>query len=129
MKAPRWIVPVLVVLAAAGGIWGSRIFSAPSFVRDFSSPAGRPQTVRLTIQGLKCVDTAARLAGQLEEEPGVIRYAAYASRNEAQITYDGGLTNPEALRETIEGPVIVKETGEILFNQYEVLSIDGRKTR
>lgn len=129
MTATRWIVPALVVLAAAAGIGGARVFSAPSVTREFAASAERLHTVRFIVQGLKCVDTAERVASQLEDEPGVVRYAAYASRNEARVTYDAAVTGPEALREAIEGPVIIRRTGEILFNQFKVVSIDGRKIR
>jgi hypothetical protein len=145
MKVPRWIVPLLVLVAAAAGIGGARLFAAPSFTRDFGAseasvlpgasarpgtaarPAAsvHPETVRMTVRGLKCVDTARAVAGQLEGIPGILRYAAYASRNEAQITYDPERISSQAIAEAIEGPVFVPGTGEILFHQYEVLSIRG----
>jgi hypothetical protein len=127
MKASPWAVPALVILAAVGGIGGARLFAAPSVTRDFSASAGRPETVRFVVEGLKCVDTAERLASQLEGRPGVMRFVAYASRNEARISYDAAVTGPEALRVAMEGPVFIRDTGEILFNQYKVVSIDGRK--
>ena len=128
MRTPRWIVPLLVLIAAAAGIGGARLFAAPSYTIDFgpSEAIARPETVRMTVRGLKCVDTARTVAGQLEGVPGVLRYVAYASRNEAQVTYDPARIAPEAIAEAIEGPVFVPGTGEILFHQYEVLSIRGR---
>ncbi len=126
MKVSRWIVPCLVVLAAAIGIGGARLFAAPSFTRDFGATiAGRPETLRMTVRGLKCVDTARSVARQLEEVPGVLRYVAYASRNEAQVTYDPAVTGPDAIEKAIEGPIFVPETGEILFHTYEVISTRG----
>ncbi len=126
MKVSRWIVPCLVVLAAAIGVGGARLFAAPSFTRDFGTAiAGRPETVRMTVRGLKCVDTARSVARQLEGVPGVLRYVAYASRNEAQVTYDPAVASPAAIEEAIEGPVFVQETGEVLFHTYEVISTRG----
>ena len=75
------------------------------------------------------MDTARALGGQLEAEPGVLRYVAYASRNEAQVTYDSAATDPAAIRAAIEGPVVDAEDGEIVFDQFEVLTIDGRWMR
>ncbi len=126
MRAPRWIVPVLIVVMAAAGLVGARLFAAPSHVQDFSTGSSgmRPETVRMVVRGLRCVDTAKGVARQLEEVPGVIRYVAYASRNEARVTYDAAATTPEAIREAIEGPAVNQETGEILFHLYEVVSID-----
>lgn len=129
MRISGWAVPVLVALAALLGIGGARWFSAPSYTRDFGAPAGRPEAIRLVVRGLRCVDTARTLGGQLEEEPGIVRVVAYASRNEAQVTYDPAVTGPEAIRAAIEGPVVDEETGEIVFHAFEVVSVDGRAMR
>ncbi len=131
MKVSGWIVPILVLAAAGAGIGGARLFAAPSYSIDFatSAPAGRPETARLVIRGLRCVDTARTAARQLEETPGVFRFVAYASRNEAQVTYDAAAVDPAALAEAIEGPVFDDQTGQILFHQFEVVSINGNKIR
>lgn len=131
MKVSGWMVPLLVLAAAGAGIGGARLFAAPSYAVDFAaaSPAVRPETARLVIRGLRCVDTARTVAGQLEEVPGVLRFVAYASRNEAQVTFDAAVLDPTALTEAIEGPVFEEQTGRILFHQYEVVSIDGNKIR
>lgn len=130
MKVSGWVVPALVALAALAGIGGARLLAAPSYERDYAAiGSGRPVTVRMVVRGLRCVDTARTLGGQLEAEPGVLRYVAYASRNEAQVTYDGAATDPAAIRAAIEGPVVDAENGEIVFDQFEVLTIDGRRMR
>ena len=130
MRVSRWLVPLLVALAAAAGIWGARLFAAPSYAQEYAAAsAHRPETVQFIVRGLKCVDTARTVARQLEETPGVLRFVAYASRNEAQVTYDASLTDPQILKDAIEGPIFSDLSGEILFNQYEVLSIDGNKIR
>lgn len=131
MKVPRLVIPLLVLAAACAGIGAARLFAAPSFVVDLAVPApgSRAETVRLVVRGLRCVDTARTVARQIEETPGVLRFVAYASRNEAQVTYDPAVVDPAALVEAIEGPVIDEEAGQILFHQYEVVSIDGGKIR
>jgi hypothetical protein len=126
MRVPLWMVPVLVMLAAVLGIGGARLFAAPSFTRDYAPAAGaRVETVRLLVRGLQCVDTARQLAGQLAGQPGVLRCVAYASRQEAQVTYDAAVTGPQALRAAIEGPVVDEASGQIRFHQFEVVSLDG----
>lgn len=126
MKLTPWVVPLLVVLAAAGGIVGARYLAAPSFARDYAPAAGaRVATARFVVRGLKCVGTAQRLAGQFADEPGVLRCEAFASRHEARVTYDAAVTGPEALRAAIEGPSVDEASGEVRFHQFEVLSLDG----
>jgi len=130
MRVSPWVVPVLVVLAAVLGIGGARFLAAPSFTRDYPAAGdARIETVRFVIRGLKCVDTAKQVAGQFADEPGVLRCVAYASRNEAQVTYDAAVTSPQALRAAIEGPVVDEASGQIRFHQFEVRSIDGAEVR
>lgn len=130
MRISGWVVPLLVALAALLGIGGARRLAAPSYSRDFAAvPSGRTETARLVVRGLKCTDTARRLGEQLAAEPGILRYVAYASRNEAQVTYDGAVTGPPAIRAAIEVPVVDAASGEIDFQAFEVVSIDGRGTR
>jgi hypothetical protein len=130
MKVSAWIVPVLVTLAAVLGIGGARFLAAPSFTRDYAAVGGaRVETVRFIVRGLKCVDTARQVAGQFADEPGVLRYVAYASRHEAQVTYDAAVTSPQALRAAIEGPVVDEASGQIWFHQFEVRSMNGAVIR
>ena len=130
MRVSPWIVPVLVILAAALGIGGARYLAAPSFTRDYAAAGGaRVATARFVVRGLVCVDTARQLAGQLADEPGVLRCVAYAARNEAQVTYDAAVTDPRALRAAIEGPVVDEASGQIRFHVFEVRSIDGAAIR
>jgi hypothetical protein len=126
VRVSPWIVPALLILAAALGLGGARHLAAPSFTRDYAAAGGaRVETVRFVVGGLKCVDTARQLAEQFADEPGVLRCVAYASRNEAQVTYDAAVTDPQALRAAIEGPLVDEASGQILFHQFEVVSLDG----
>jgi hypothetical protein len=130
MRISGWAVPLLVALAALLGIGGARRLATPSYSRDFAAISpGRTETVRLVVRGLRCTDTARMLGEQLAAEPGILRYVAYASRNEAQVTYDGAVTGPPAIRAAIEAPAVDAASGEITFHAFEVVSIDGRGTR
>ena len=129
MRVSGWLVPVLVARATGAGLVGARFLAAPSYSRDYAAVTGRPETVRLVVRGLRCVDTAERLGGQFEDVPGILRYVAYASRNEARVTYDGAVTGPDAVRAAIEGPVVDPDSGEVEFGVFEVVSVDGRRMR
>ncbi len=125
MKAPLWIVPALVVVAAAAGIGGARLFAAPSVVRDFAATASEERRVVFVVEGVRCVDTAERASRQLEDVPGVIRFTAWAPRAKVEVTYDPAVTDPAAMKDAIEGPVYNETTGEFLFGVYAVREIDG----
>lgn len=127
MKAPLWIVPVLIVLCAGLGLGGARLFAAPSVTRIFAVP---PQgtvsrTVVLVINGVRCVDTAAGAARQLEDLPGALSFAAYASRGRVEVTYDAAVVDVPALIEAIEGPVYDEAAQEFRFGVFAVREVDG----
>lgn len=126
MKAPAWVVPVLVVAFAALGVGGARFLAVPSVVKDYPGAAASDLRVTtMVVEGVKCVDTAERAAAQLEGVPGVARFSAYASRNRVEVAFDPSRTSPEALREALEGPVYDPATGEFLFGVYRVVETDG----
>lgn len=128
MKIPPVVIPVAVLLAILAGLYSARLFEAPSWTEEFPGGAeGKSRIVATVMQvrGLRCVDTARTMTGQLAEASGVSRCVCYASRNEARIEYDPEKIDPSGIREAIESPVFDEESGEIRFNQFTVLSIDG----
>jgi len=129
MKVSRWVVPVLIVLLIAAGVFGAGTFTIPSLTIDFpTEEKTAPESIRtavFVIEGVRCVDTARTAASALEDTPGVIRYVAYASRNRVEILYDATRTDEETLREAIEGPVYDQVSQEFLFHVFKVLEIDS----
>ena len=128
MKVSPWIVPILIVLLIAIGLFGAELFAIPSLTVDLpvQEPMGKEsiRTVGFVVDGVACVDTARTAGSTLEGLPGVIRYVAYASRSRMEITFDPARTNVEALRKAIEGPVYDEESKEFLFHLFTVLEID-----
>ncbi len=129
MRAPWLAIPLAILAAALLGVFSARIFAAPSWTEEY--PAGRDlrapvETVVMRVEGLRCVDTARTLTRQLAGVAGVARCVCYASRNEARIDFDPARVGPAAIREAIEAPVFDEESGEIRFDQFSVLSIDGK---
>jgi hypothetical protein len=128
MKVSRWVVPVLIVLLIAVGLFGADTFAIPSLTITFpgneKAAADSIRTVVFVVDGVKCVDTARKASSTLKEIPGVIRYVAYASHNRVEIAYDATRTGVESLREAIEGPVYDEASQEFLFHVFEVLEID-----
>jgi len=126
MKTPAWVVPILVVLFAALGVGGARLLAVPSVVKDFpASRATASRTTVLIVEGVKCVDTAERAAGQLQDVAGVVKFTAYASRNRVEVAFDPKVTDPSKIREALEGPVHDAASGEYLFGVFRVVEMDG----
>jgi copper chaperone CopZ len=128
VRVPTWTVPLLVVALAALGVAGARLFALPSYEQTFG-PAPRDadrREVTFVVDGLRCVDTARRVAAQLEGMPGVVQFTGYATRHEAHITYDGRVTDARILRRAIEGPAFEPASGQFLFHQFRVVEVDGR---
>lgn len=127
MKVPRTLVPALVVLATLAGFGAARFLAAPSYVKEYPGAAkgGGAQTSVFVVDGLKCVDTAQRLASQLDDSAGVRHFVAYASRNRAEVTFDPSATTREDLVKAFEGPVFDPETQTYVFKQFKVVEVDG----
>lgn len=131
MRAPGWIVPLLVVACAAGGVAASRLLVAPSLTEVYAAPpaGAATRTSEFVVEGVKCVDTAARAAGQLRDVAGVYELTAFAPRARLRVTYDPATTSPAALREAFESAVHDTATGEYLFGLFTVVEIDGQEIK
>ena len=129
MKAPLWIVPALIVACTAAAAGGARLFAAPSDTREFAAAAQGTVSRRVVfvVSGVRCVDTAEGAARQFSGVPGVLSFAAYASRGRVEVTYDAASTDVPALIEAIEGPVYDEATQEFRFGVYAVREVDGEK--
>ena len=128
MKVGWGWIPAAVVLAATLGVGAARFAVVPSYERAFASGPGDGTEVRSSfkVRGLKCVDTAARVAEQLDGVKGVAHFTAFASQHRAVIRYDPALVTPREIVDAIEGPVYDKESGMITFGDFEVLEVDGK---
>lgn len=121
---PSWVIPLALVVLTAAGVAGGRAFALPSYTHEYAAAAsGERDTVTLVVQGVRCVDTAARAAAQLEGLPGVLALVAYASRNELKVDYAPALVGLDDIRAALEGPVHDPVTGEYHFHMFEVLEV------
>lgn len=127
----RWgWVPASVVLAAALGVGAARFAVVPSYELTYA-PAPAASLVRSSfkVRGLKCVDTAERVAKQLDGMKGVVRFTGFASQRRADVEYDPASVTPGDIVDAIEGPVYNEETGLITFGDFEVLEVDGMERK
>lgn len=129
MKVGWGWIPVAVVLAAALGIGAARFAVVPSYERAFAAAPASASLVRSTfkVRGLKCVDTAERVAQQLDGVKGVAHFTGFASQRRAVIQYDPAQVTPRELVDAIEGPVYDEESGMITFGDFKVLEVDGKE--
>jgi hypothetical protein len=130
MRVSPFVVPALVLLLALIGVGGAKLFAIPSLEIDFPAAeeegAPRGRSIEMLVVGVKCVDTAQRAASALEELPGLYHFVAYASRNRVEVTFDPARLGVAQIHEALEGPVYDEPSGEFLFNQFEVIEIDGK---
>ncbi len=121
---PAGILPAVLVVLTVAGVAGSRAFALPSYQEQYSEvQPGDTRTVRMTVSGVRCVDTAERAAAQLRGQDGVVSLVAYASRNEIEVTFDPRATDAAALRGALEAPAYDPETSEYVFHAFEVLEV------
>ena len=137
-----WLVPALVVLLAAAGMGGARWIRIPSLVHEFpqSEIAGtRPDpgaagrgvpvltVVRMTIEGVRCVDTSEAAIRQLGGIPGIHRATAYAARHEIEVLYDPDRVDAETIRRAFEAPYQEPGTGQYVFHRFHVVEIGNER--
>ena len=111
------IIPLaiaLVILLAFATTNAYRVPSADvSFVEGDERPAS-VATVEFEVSGLKCRGTAVTFARQIEDVPGVVSFIAYARTHSAIVEYDPARTDPDAIREAFEKPILHEgETYEV----------------
>jgi copper chaperone CopZ len=100
------IAIALVVLLAFATMNAYRVPTTDvSFVEGDERPAA-VVAVEYEVSGLKCRGTARTFARQIEDVPGVVSFVAYARTHTAIVEYDPALTDPDAIREAFEEPIL-----------------------
>jgi ferredoxin len=124
---PGLVVPLAILVLTLAGLYGGRIYAIPSYSKDYQADPSPTQLkeVRLKVKGVRCVDTAKMAATVFDGMDGIIRYTAYASRNDVVVVYDAALTDVATIVKLIQGPVYLPAAEEFVFHIYDVLEIDG----
>lgn len=127
-RVPGWSLWVLLAAATAAGVAWADVVTLSSYERQLRD--GQPLSPRkatMTVDGVRCVDTAKTAAAQLEDLEGVFFVRARAGERLLEVTYDAATTSPQAVQEAIEGPVLDETSGAFVFGVFRVLSFtDGR---
>ncbi len=124
---PLVLVPILLVVLAVVGVTAGNLVALPSHTRFVAeTPAGAATgTTRLLVRQVRCVDTARSAADLLAVAPGVLNITAYAARHILEVDYDPARTDPARLAAALEGLSWDPDTEQFIYNQFEVLDIDG----
>lgn len=129
MRMPVQIIPLLIVTVTLLGLSGTNLFRIPSAEVAFMEIPGGVEPVRAVfiVNGVTCRDMALSAIGILAGKPGIYKVEAYASHNRIDVIYNADVAEPAAIGKALEDPVFVKETGEFIFDRFEVLEINGKR--
>jgi hypothetical protein len=103
MTLPRFIIPVLVAVALAGGYALRAGFTRPTLTWTVSDQAGEKAT--FVVDGLRCRGMARFLTSLYEDTPGVLSIQAYASERKAVFTFDPQCVTQDRIRAIMEAPI------------------------
>lgn len=104
-----WIIPGVVVVFTILGLVGARHLSIPTFVFVFDEGhTGETASIELTVQGVRCYGTANLLREHISEVPGLVSMVAYGGRHRVALDYDPARTDPGAIRNAIEQPLMMR---------------------
>jgi copper chaperone CopZ len=120
------LIPLAILLLVLLAFATSNAYRVPTADLSFVEKGDRPAkvaTVEFEVAGLKCRGTSNAFAQQIQNVPGVISFVAYARTHSAIVEYDPALTDPEAIREAFERPIVHEG------KEYEVFKMVSRKDR
>jgi copper chaperone CopZ len=120
------IIPLAIILLTLLAFATTNAYRVPTADMSFIEEGERPatvSTVEFEVSGLKCRGTARAFAQQIQEVPGVVSFVAYSRTHTALIEYDPTLTDPEAIREAFEKPILHEG------KEYEVFKMVSQVTR
>jgi copper chaperone CopZ len=102
-------IPIAIALTILLAFATTNAYRVPTADISFVEGDERPATVvtvEYEVSGLKCRGTARTFARQIEDVPGVVSFVAYARTHSAIVEYDPALTDPDAIREAFEEPIL-----------------------
>jgi len=128
VKAPSWIVPLLIIICIYAGVKTSEMIRIPSAELQVSEKNIGTKSVRAVfiVDGVTCRDTAISAMNNLKAVEGVYSATAYASHNRIDVEFDPEKVSVQQIADTFSEPVFMEETGEILFNVYRVVELNGK---
>jgi copper chaperone CopZ len=117
------IIPLAIALLILLAFATTNAYRVPTADVSFVEDDERPDTVvtiEYEVSGLKCRGTAGAFARQIEDVPGVVSFVAYARTHSAIVEYDPAVTDPDAIREAFERPIIHEGESYDVFKMVSV---------
>ena len=102
-------IPMAIALVILLAFATTNAYRVPTADISFVEGDERPVTVvtvEYEVSGLKCRGTARTFARQIQDVPGDESFVAYARTHSAIVEYDPALTDPDAIREAFEEPIL-----------------------
>ena len=119
------IIPIAVVALTALALATVNAYRVPTLEHSFVEE--RPEsvaTVEFTVDGLKCRGTSRGFARQIAEVPGIVGVTTYARTRTGIVEYDPTLTDPEAIREAFERPMMHEGRSYEVFRMLSAREVD-----
>ena len=117
------IIPLAIALVTLLAFATTNAYRVPTADISFVEGDERPATVvtvEYEVSGLKCRGTARTFARQIQYVPGVVSFVAYARTHSAIVEYDPALTDPDAIREAFEEPILHEGR---FYDVFEMVSV------
>ena len=103
MRVPKFIIPLVVLVALTAGYAFRTSLDRPTLVRTFAERTGAQAT--FVVDGVRCRGTAALFCSLFEDTPGILKIEAFASERTAVVTFDSKAVTPKRIQEIMEAPI------------------------
>ena len=117
------IIPLAVALVILLAFATMNAYRVPTADVSFVEEEDRPATVAMVeyeVSGLKCRGTARTFERQIQDLPGAVSFIAYTRTHTAIVEYDPAVTDPDAIREAFERPIVHEGKSYEVFKMVSV---------
>jgi hypothetical protein len=107
MRIPRYILPILVLVALFGGYAMRAAFTRPTTSVVLADNGGTILTC--TVAGVKCQGTATFFSNLYAHTPGINSIETYATEHRAIFKYDPAVITADSIRRIMEAPIPLRD--------------------
>ncbi|UCG61651.1 MAG: hypothetical protein JSV52_15290 [Candidatus Zixiibacteriota bacterium] len=107
MKIPKYIIPILVVVALFGGYGLRTAFTQPTTNVSLGDEGGAK--LDCIVDGVRCKGTANFFTMLYKDVPGISGIETFATERRAIFTYDPTVISPDQIRAIMEAPIPMRD--------------------